>query len=150
MFRHRRQLRRWAAQVLLLWLFGIGSGFANACLAAGVAAADEAVATHAHHMHAAPSQDDADHAMPATHHHGGTAHDAAPAKANCQDFCDKSAISIPPLKSALDHAQADALPPPAVAPLCSVKLARPGQAWVPRTDGAAAPPLTLAFLRLAL
>jgi hypothetical protein len=138
MFRHRHQLRRWAAQVLLLWLFGIGAGFANACMASGVQASDEfSSGVHAGHaMHAA--------------HHPGAAHDAAPAKANCQDFCAKTAISIPPLKSALDHAHADALPPPAVAWLFSRALAQPHVSWLPRQDGGLAPPIPIAFLRLAL
>jgi hypothetical protein len=32
MFRHRQQRRRWAAMALLLWLFGVGTGLAHACL----------------------------------------------------------------------------------------------------------------------
>ena len=31
MLRNRRQLRRWAIQVLLVWLFGIVTGIAHAC-----------------------------------------------------------------------------------------------------------------------
>ena len=34
MFRRPQQLRRWALRVVLVWLFGIGLGVANACLAA--------------------------------------------------------------------------------------------------------------------
>jgi len=33
MFRHRHQLRRWAARALIVWLFGVVAGVANACMA---------------------------------------------------------------------------------------------------------------------
>ena len=133
MFRHRSQLRRWAAQVLLLWLFGIGAGLANACFAAGVAQPQG----HCDAMRAAQG-------VP----HAG--HESAPAKTNCQDFCEKSTISIPPLKLALDHADAGAVSFPMVAVLFTAAVAEPAERWVPRPDGGLAPPITIAFLRLAL
>ena len=34
MFRHRRKLSRWAAHVLLVWLFGVAVGIAHACVVA--------------------------------------------------------------------------------------------------------------------
>jgi hypothetical protein len=137
MFRHRQQLRRWAARVLLLWLFGVGAGVANACLATGHPAA-----AHGHARSdavGAPLQE-ADAPTPV----GNLA------KANCQDFCDKATVSIPPLKSALDDTQSH----PAIATTALTVLPMPAFAprplWVPRRDGAQAPPIPIVFLRLAL
>jgi hypothetical protein len=156
MFRHRHQVRRWAARVLLLWLFGLGAGIAHACLtpeltdvaAVAVAAADVGLAAHhhaaadpaSHHQHLAHSAQD-----------GLAGHHGTIAKTNCQDFCSKATVSIPSLKSALDDVQAHALlttvftttalPLPALAAL---------PLWVPRRDGVKAPTIPIAFLRLAL
>jgi len=155
MFFYRRQLRRWAARMLLLWLFGVGAGFANACLAAGMADFGEKPIGHAVAMQAADEDvvatpSEAHHASHAMQHHGGLGHDEAPGKTNCQDFCDKSTISIPPLKLALDHSDASALSLPSVTTLFVVPVSKPVEWWVPRRDGGLAPPLTIAFLRLAL
>ena len=46
MFRQRQQLRRWAARVLLVWLFSVGAGAANACITTGPVAPVVAVASH--------------------------------------------------------------------------------------------------------
>jgi len=153
MFRHRQQLRRWAARVLLLWLFGMGAGVANACIisAPGAAAAIQIVAVvDTHHDVVAH---DHEHAASAGLPSQGTdspAHLGNLFKANCQDFCDKATVSIPPLKSALDDIQSHpviattamtVLPMPAFAPV---------QLRVPRRDGVQAPPISIAFLRLAL
>jgi hypothetical protein len=140
MFRYRSQLRRWAAHVLLLWLFGLGTGFANACIAT------VAGGTDADHREAAVTK----HLAHAMQFHAGAGHADGAAKANCQDFCDKSTISLPPLKLALDHADADAVQLPAVAALCVVSVSEPAAQWVPRKDDGLAPPITIAFLRLAL
>jgi hypothetical protein len=133
MFRHRSQLRRWAAQVLLLWLFGIGAGLANACFAAGAAEPQG-------HCESTQAAQGVQHSE----------HESAPAKTNCQDFCEKSTISIPPLKLALDHADAGAVPFPTVAVLFIAAASEAAEHWVPRPDGGLAPPITIAFLRLAL
>jgi hypothetical protein len=156
MFRHRHQVRRWAARVLLLWLFGLGAGIAHACLtpsptavaAVAVAVADEALAPHhhaaadpaSHHRHLAPSAQDG-----LADHHGTIA------KTNCQDFCSKATVSIPSLKSALDDVHAHAL---MATVFTTTALPLPAFAamplWVPRRDGVKAPPIPIAFLRLAL
>ena len=147
MFHHRSQLRRWAAQVLLLWLFGIGTGVANACL--GPSLADSGAHPGGHSS-----------ASQATH--GDTAAlpgvaDERPdgegslAKSNCQDFCEKSTVSIPPLKSALDNVQGQALHPGAVVVILPVPAFSPDELLLPRRDGGLAPvPIRTAFLRLAL
>jgi hypothetical protein len=154
MLRHRRHLHRWAALVLFLWVFGIGASFANACLAAKPAVSSGAGAAHlatadATDDHAATSSG-ADRVSHDATRQAGATHDEGSGNANCQDFCDKSAISIPPLKSALDLAQADALLPPVAAVLYPVAACEPAQWWVPRRDGGLVAPLTITLLRLAL
>lgn len=157
MFRHRRQLRRWAALALLLWLFGVGTGIANACLTAGPAAAGDAFAGRfvplAGSHHEAASHDDAraDGAVFASHGAEGQMHHRGPATKNCQDFCDKAAVSIPPLKSSLDDIQFHAVIATGVATVLPVPAFAPARSWVlPRRDGVLAPPISIAFLRLAL
>ena len=90
MFSHRRQLRRWAARLLLVWLFGVATGVANAC-AMGFSPGAEAVAA------AAPS-----------HHHDGDEGDHA--KGNCHDFCQKASVTVPSAQSAPDKVTLAALP----------------------------------------
>jgi len=84
MFSDRRRLRRWAAQVLLVWLFGLAMGVANAC----------ALGEPAHHrseVATAPASDAVQ-----KHEHGNEQGDLA--KVNCLDFCEKSSIGSPTLK----------------------------------------------------
>ena len=81
MFRDRRRLRLWAAQVLLVWLFGFAMGVANAC----------ALGEPAHH------QADANAATRLqVPHHGDEQGDAD--KVKCLEFCEKSSIGAPQLK----------------------------------------------------
>jgi len=154
MFRHRRQLRRWAVYVLLAWLFGLSAGVANACLTASLA---ELGLQRSGHLAASTAK--ADTAMPtcAQHHEGHRAqsraaldHHALPGQPDCLDFCDKATISIPTLKSVLDQVDGSALPPPVIAMVAPVPAALPVQLWVPRRDGVLAPPIRIAFLRLTL
>ncbi|MDO9286448.1 MAG: hypothetical protein Q7U26_16250 [Aquabacterium sp.] len=140
--------------MLFLWLFGLGASIANACITAGpvepvVATVSHLVAAVEAHQSVAPHDHGAIEALPAQSA-AAAVHQGSFAKANCQDFCEKATVSIPPLKSALDDAQSHvavtttamtALPIPAFAP---VRL------WVPRRDGVQAPPIHIAFLRLAL
>jgi len=135
MFRSRRHLSRWAARVLLLWLFGIGVGMAHACLSTNQAAT---AGLEAHH--ASQQAQNAE----------GSGCEQSTVKSACQDFCDKSTISIPPLKLALDHAGASALPPPAQASFFLAPAAELAPWRMPRRDGDRAPPIAIAFLRLAL
>lgn len=155
MFSHRQQLRRWAARVLLLWLFGVGASMANACLTT-----DQPGPAGTMNSHPMVAMVDHHDAAPHDHAHsdsgGLPAHNTHPqpdqndvAKANCHDFCDKATVSIP-LKSALDDLQ----PPAAIAMTAVTVLPMlafaPVQLWVPRRDGVLAPPILIAFLRLAL
>jgi hypothetical protein len=156
MFRYRLQLRRWAAQVLLLWLFGVVAGIANACLVPNLA-------QHGGHV-AAPSSDgfvlhDGTEHPGIGHHHGsgpvqaheiGHGEPSHAAKSNCADFCDKASVSIPQLKSASDDVQSHAPPLPAALTVLPVSALLSIQQWVPRRDGVRAPLIHIAFLRLAL
>lgn len=154
MFRRPQQLRRWALRVLLVWLFGLGLGVANACLAAQqfagggetfhgkaeVQAAEFAAAPAGceHHSVAAPDQ---------SRHDPG---DSSP-KSNCESFCERAGVTIPPQKSVLDNYQLHVLPLPMVAALTvppSVDVS--ADVGAPRRDGARPLPIPIAFLRLAL
>jgi hypothetical protein len=156
MFRHRKQLRRWAARVLLLWLFGVGSGVANACLAPNLVVPGGPPSGHATVV--GVLTDDARVAGVAPCHRSTEDHQVvgtvepqgAPGMSICQDFCDKATVSIPPLKFALDDVQGHALLR-AIAPVfVAGSPASPIQQWVPRRDGVRAPPIPIAFLRLTL
>lgn len=139
MFRHRQPLRRWAALLLLLWLFGVGAGVANACLAPSLVPSSGPAAGHDHAG-----------AGHASGHESGDHGPVSPAEANCQDFCDKSTVSVTPLKSAVGEVDAHALPPQVAATVLQVPAAPAALPWVPRRDGGLAPPIPIAFLRLAL
>lgn len=154
MFRRPQQLRRWALRVVLVWLFGIGLGVANACLAAQqFAGGDEAFQAVAN----VQAADDA--AAPADCEHHSVAvldqswHDQQDSKpkSNCESFCERAGVTIPPQKSVLDNYQFHVLPPPMVAALivpASVDVS--ADVGAPRRDGARPLSIPIAFLRLAL
>lgn len=154
MFRRPQQLRRWALRVLLVWLFGIGLGVANACLAAQqfaggdeasqvkayVQAADYAAAPAGCEHHAVPMPDQSPHDQ----------HDSSP-KSNCESFCERAGVTIPPQKSVVDTYQFQFLPPPMVAALIVPAFVDvSADVGTPRRDGAGPLPIPIAFLRLAL
>lgn len=155
MFRYRQQLRQWAARVLFLWLFGVGASMANACLTTGQPGSAGMIDSHPmvamlEHHDAAPH----DHAQLGTAGLQAQNTHSQPdqnnvAKVNCHDFCDKATVSIP-LKSALDDLQAHAAIALTAVTVLPVPAFAPVQLWVPRRDGVLAPPILLAFLRLAL
>lgn len=130
MFKHRYQLRRWAACVVMLCLFGLGSGVVNACLGHGVAARDAA---------AVEQQDVVDVGCQSA------------ASLNCHDFCEKSSMSVPQQKLSLDAGLAHAMPlHPALTAMPVPTRAAP-MPLRPRGEGGLAPPaITLTLLRLAL
>lgn len=154
MYLHRKQLRRWAAGTLLLWLFGIATGIAQACLTpkpvelVGQHPAP-AVAVQVQHEQAASPRSDLHQGSEHAQHDGMPGDDGSLGKSNCQDFCEKSAIAISPLKSALDNAHDYALPPVAVASVIAAAV-EPAQLPLPRWVGGPALPIRLAFLRLTL
>jgi hypothetical protein len=136
MFHHRRPLRRWAACLVLLWLFGVGLSVANAC-----AGTDRTASRRLAQQH---------DCLPVLMQEGSRGPVDSAAMANCMDFCDKASVSIPSLKSALDEVQGHALqsiPSPAA---CPVPLQAPDRPLVLRRDGVRAPSIPIAFLRLTL
>lgn len=155
MFRTRRHLRRWAAGMLFAWLFGVAAGVANACLVPsgmqpGGQRFEPAVAFEATDGKAAAMGSEHHHGALQMHHEGALDHEGLHGKSNCQDFCDKSTVSIPPLKSALDDVHAHALQPAAVAIALPIPAFSPVQLSAPRRDGGLAPPIPIAFVRLTL
>ncbi|MBE0546782.1 MAG: hypothetical protein IH627_03795 [Rubrivivax sp.] len=154
-FRYRQRLRRWAAHVLLVWLFGVGVGVANACLAPTVVGLPEvgsgsAAGIQASHHQGAAVPKALHHAAGPNQNVDAPDHREPAAGSNCQDFCAKATVSMPPLKSALDDVQACALPPHAMSTALAVPALPWVQPWVPRRDGVRALPIPIAFLRLAL
>jgi hypothetical protein len=108
---------------------------------AEVQAADFAAAPAGceHHSVAAPDQ---------SRHDPG---DSSP-KSNCESFCERAGVTIPPQKSVLDNYQFHVLPLPMVAALvvpASVDVSA-HVGGVARRDGARPLPIPIAFLRLAL
>ena len=130
MFKHRYQLRRWAACVVMLCLFGLGSGVVNACLGHGVAARDAA---------AVEQQDVVDVDCPSA------------ASLNCHDFCEKSSMSMPQQKLGLDADLAHAMPLRPTLTAMPVPAHAAPLPLRPRVEAGVPPPLiTLTLLRLAL
>ncbi|HEX5683192.1 MAG TPA: hypothetical protein VFY73_04070 [Ideonella sp.] len=143
--------------MLLLWVFGIGAGVANACAVVIEAVGGEYVgvakSSQPEPATSVASPDTVGHGSHAGLHDEGTPdQQGAPGQSNCRDFCDKTSVSIPPQQSVFDHAQGHALPPlttaviPAVASTSWAALPRPDR----DVSGAVPVPITIAFLRLAL
>jgi hypothetical protein len=156
MFRHRKDVHRWAVRVLLLWLFGVGAGVANACLAPrlgepGGHPSGQAAHAKASHRDAHASAIAHRHASHQVHHEVGTQEQqGSSGKSNCEDFCDKASASIPTLRSALDDAQVHAVPIPAAPVVVAISPFAPVQPWAPHRDRSRAPLIAIAFLRLTL
>lgn len=134
---HRRQLRRWTALVLLAWLFGIVMSVANACAVRLWVDGAGAIVEHT--------------SVSAQHHHGDDHdHDEDAAKANCLDFCDASAVAASAWQPALDAASLACLPAFLISLVIPAPLSvRVRLAALP-PDRTGAPPIPIAFLRLAL
>ena len=133
MFSDRRSLRRWAAHVLLVWLFGLAMGVANAC----------ALGDSVHHLTEAKAV--------AEHHHGDEQGDAA--KDNCLNFCEKSSVGAPQLKMLDDGLAAlGSFALPVSDKLAVSCLAEPavGRLAVNSPQLPGGPPPRIAFQRLAL
>jgi hypothetical protein len=135
MFSDRSRLRRWAAQVLLVWLFGLAMGVANAC----------ALSEPVHHR-----PDSASTADSQKHDHGDEQGD--PAKDNCLDFCDQSSIGAPQLKFVGDGfvVLGIARPTPDTISLSGPAEPTVGQLVVDSSHLPGGPPPRIAFQRLAL
>lgn len=138
MFSDRRRLRRWAAQVLLVWLFGLAMGVANAC----------ALGEPAHHHSDAATTTAADAVQ--KHDHGNEQGDLA--KVNCLDFCEKSSIGAPQLKVVGDGLAALSFALPVAHTLSVAGQTAPtvGRLVVDSPTLPGGPPPRIAFQRLAL
>ena len=130
MFSGRRRLRRWAAQVLVVWLFGLAMGAANAC------ALSERAHRRADAATAAAGQDGQ------KHRHGSAQGEAA--EIDCLNFCEKSSIGAPPLKVVGDGLAALGFALP-VSPQPTV-----GRPAVDSPNLRGGPPPRIVFQRLAL
>jgi hypothetical protein len=135
MFSDRRNLRRWSVQLLVVWLFGVVMGVANAC-SLGESAF--------HRLDVAAAAD-----SPA-HHHGDERGDIA--KVNCLDFCERSSIGVPQLKVVADPFAALGFAVPVLATPAVSGLAEPivGRLVVDSPHLLGGPPPRIAFQRLAL
>lgn len=138
MFTDRRRLRRWAAQVLLVWLFGVAMGVANAC----------ALGEPAHHRSDAATTAATDAGQ--KHHHGEEQGDAA--EVNCLDFCEKSSVAASQLKVVDDGFVALGVAPPVSGPLsvASQNEQAVGRLVVDSTNLPGGQPPRIVFQRLAL
>lgn len=136
MFRQRRHLRRWAAHVLLVWLFGLGMGVANAC-ALGEAA------RHADGV-------DAIAKVALSHHQGDANGDGG--RSNCLDLCAKSSVGVPNLKVADDSPAAGGFAVLVPGQMGAIKPAEFGthRLVVDALPPRGSPPLRIAYQRLAL
>ena len=138
MFSDRRRLRRWAAQVLLVWVFGVAMGVANAC----------ALGEPAHHRSDAATTATSHAGQP--HLHGDEHGDAA--EVNCLDFCEKSSIAASQLKVVDDGFLALGMAPPVAGTLSVAcrNLHSVGRQVVDSPNLPGGPPPRIAFQRLAL
>jgi hypothetical protein len=153
MFRHQQQLRRWAFRVLVVWLFGLGLGVAHACLAAQqfsggggsiqgkaeLQAGDSAAAPEGCEHHAVAARDTSPQDP-----------DASASKSNCESYCERAGVTIPPQKSAFDNDQFHVLPPPMATLSVPASFDVAAELQAPRRDGARPLPIPIFFLRLAL
>lgn len=133
MFNDRRRLRRWAAPVLLMWLFGLAISVANAC-ALGVAV---------HDLGQTQAENDA---------HEHAKHDNDSERTNCADFCEKSSIGAPVVKLDDEGMAALGLAMPVSGHVLLIPqpapMLLPAVATLPLLRGS--PPLRIALQRLAL
>ena len=145
LFSNTRAKRNTAFMVLLVWLFALASGVANACLL-------EARQTHAHIATAASSEASAHAAVILPGHTGAVADGVGEQhfKAPCLKVCDDGTRSFPKQDGAV--AQNDAGPAPLVQVLWgkaapSIPTLRPMDARQPATPEL---PIRVRFSRLAI
>jgi hypothetical protein len=145
---HQRSLRRFAATVLFVWLFGIASGIVNACIVSGELGRGAALAESVEHDHSAMTAAEAE-----TMEHGSVAHDdgAKSGSPACERLCEAppAAPQAEKLGGNLLSAFWLAVAPP---PTMVVQAVPRSSTPPPRADHAwsAAIPISIAFLRLAL
>ena len=151
LFASTRTQRRIAFAVLLVWLFAVASGVANACL---LEASDGSPApgVHAHPAMAASAASGDPTAVPAGHFEAVDGHDGDTRAATplCLKVCDEGSTALLKLQAPVD------LSDPGIAPLLAVvwNPAAPGisgPCWrVDAQPPPAGPPLRDRYCRLAL
>ena len=154
---HRRQIRQMAVGLLMLWVLGLVSGFANACLLAGPSGPAEGGMSSSPAGPVAPavvkaSTDAAHHGEVGHqgHYDGSRDHVLAASSANCLDFCDKLAGSMPGLGSGDDDGAEHALAMARGAFALVLPLAPTQPVGASRSEGLPVVPDSLAFVRLRL
>ena len=140
MFNNRRRLRRWTAQVLIVWLFGLAMSVANAC----------ALGESVHHRSDAAMMGASYDNDSQKHHHDDEQGDTA--KVDCLNFCEKSSIGAPQLKVVGDGLAAFGFALPVSHTLSVAGQAEPtvGRLLVDSPTLPGGPPPRIAFQRLAL
>ena len=144
-----QRLRRFALHVLLLWLFALGSGIANACVVQPHMASPAQAAAADHQQTAGVADEDADCAGLHGHQQSGDRADRS--QPPCQRLCDAPSVAPQPEKQQSNLLSGFWLAPapvPAFAFQASVEPDR----IVPHDDSRWRPsiPIAIAFLRLAL
>jgi hypothetical protein len=142
-----QRLRRFAAHVLLVWLFALGTGIANACV---VQLHMQQPALHDHpQMAAAPADEGADCAT--VHGHQQTGDQADRTHPPCERLCDAPSVAPQPEKQQSNLLSSFWLAPAPVpsfdfqSSIEPVRIAPSDNARWHRTI-----PVSIAFLRLAL
>lgn len=141
--------------MLLLWLFGVSTGVANACWAGSLAKLGglhlpPAVAANAVQGEQAFPECELHAGAKPQGDVGAVGDSHSGAKTICDAYCDMSALSVSPLKSSLDLSPGPALPAPAYTFTLTIPAESPVHLRKPRREGGLAPPITIAFLRLTL
>lgn len=154
MFTHPQRLRRFAAHVLLVWLFALGTGIVNACvvqlhiLQPAQAAADVAMHDQGQ-MAAAIDDEEADcataYGLPPTGDQADRTHPP------CERLCDAPSVAPQPEKQQSNLLSGFWLAP-APAPSFDFKSSIEAVRIAPSDDARwrRAIPISIAFLRLAL
>ena len=156
MFFHRLTLRRWAARMLATWLFGMGVGIANGCVAADLAHPRGSLTSHA------VDADAARHHSPTADADAFVGPSGVQAQADtqdepnchprttCADYCDKTSVAMAQLKSKTEEAHDHAMPTAVTDVVVAVHRFEPLPLRAPRRDGVRTVPIPIALLRLAL
>jgi hypothetical protein len=125
-------LHRWAALVLLAWVFGVATSVANAC---------------AVRLSGDVSTGAVDLAGTSGHHHGGHEDEA---QDNCLDFCDKSSLATPTWQGAPDAGSLVWLPAIFICLVIPAPLLLSARSTSTPPGSRGGPPIPIAFQRLAL
>ncbi|NML16950.1 hypothetical protein [Azohydromonas caseinilytica] len=130
---HHRQLRRWAALVLLAWLFGVAMSVANACALRLSGDASAALVEHAE----------------ASSHHHNDGHDNE-SQANCLDFCEESSVAVSTWQAVPDLTSLAWLPTVFITLVIPAPPSLSARSVCAPPDVAAGPPIPITLRRLTL